>query len=42
MINKIYRNVFEEMGFSNAEINKRVNETFDEIFYGENAFFQTR
>ena len=40
MINKIYRNVFEEIGFSNAEISKRVNETFEEIFYGENAFFQ--
>lgn len=34
-----YRNIFEEAGYSQAEIEERVNETFEEIFYGENKFF---
>lgn len=34
-----YRNVFAEMGYSEAEIEKRVEETFQEMFYGPNSFF---
>lgn len=38
---KQYRNVFLEAGYTKEEIEKRVAETFDEIFYGENRFFHT-
>lgn len=34
-----YRNVFLELGLSEAEIEARVQETFQEIFYGKNKFF---
>lgn len=37
--NKIYRNVFAEAGYSKAEIEQRVEQTFLEIFYGANRFF---
>ena len=37
--NKTYRNVLEEAGYSKAEIEQRVEQTFSEIFYGENRFF---
>lgn len=37
---KDYRNVFKEAGFSEEEINKRVNNTFEEIFYGPDSFFK--
>ena len=39
MEKKTYRNVFLELGLSEEEIAQRVQETFDEIFYGENRFF---
>ncbi|MCR5416984.1 MAG: xylanase [Pseudobutyrivibrio sp.] len=35
------RNVFLELGISQAEIDKRVEDTFNEIFYGENRFYYT-
>lgn len=34
-----YRNVFAEYGYSLGEINKRVEETFQEIFYGKDRFY---
>lgn len=37
--NKSYRNVFQEMGYTEEEINKRVADTFEELFYGEDRFF---
>lgn len=40
--NRRYRNVFKEYGHLEGEIQKRVDETFDEIFYGENALFHKR
>ena len=39
MEKKEYRNVFAECGYSLEEINKRVEDTFQEIFYGENKFY---
>lgn len=39
MGNRTYRNVFMEAGYSEEEINARVEETFWEIFYGEDRFF---
>ena len=36
-----YRNVFLEIGKSPEEIEKRVQDTFDEIFYGADRFFET-
>ncbi|MBN2619233.1 MAG: xylanase, partial [Spirochaetales bacterium] len=39
--NKKYRNVFMDFGYSEIEINKRVLETFEEIFYGPNRFYFT-
>ena len=36
---KEYRNVFLELGLSEDEVQKRVNDTFEEIFYGEDKFF---
>ena len=39
MKNRTYRNVFLELGLSEAEIEKRVQDTFNEIFYGKNKFF---
>lgn len=36
---KSYRNVFLELGYSESEIEKRVKDTFQEIFYGKNRFF---
>ena len=39
MKNRNYRNVFLELGLSQEVIDRRVKETFDEIFYGENRFF---
>ena len=39
MMERIYRNVFKEAGYSNTEIEKRVEDTFQEIFYGENRFY---
>lgn len=37
--NREYRNVFLECGYSEEEIEKRVQETFNEIFYGPNRFY---
>jgi oligosaccharide reducing-end xylanase len=34
-----YRNVFLEVGYTKEVIEKRVTDTFEEIFYGENKFF---
>ena len=39
MENRTYRNVFLDLGLSEEEITKRVQDTFDEVFYGENRFF---
>ena len=39
MFEKKYRNVFEEAGYDPEEIKRRVQETFEEIFYGENRFY---
>ena len=39
MENRTYRNVFSELGLSQEVIDRRVKDTFDEIFYGENRFF---
>lgn len=39
MEKKEYRNVFAECGYSVDEISKRVEDTFQEIFYGENKFY---
>lgn len=36
-----YRNVFKEIGICECEIEKRINYTFQEIFYGENSFYHT-
>ena len=36
---KTYRNVFLEIGKNEAEIEERVQNTFNEIFYGKNRFF---
>jgi oligosaccharide reducing-end xylanase len=36
---KQYRNVFLEFGYTEEEIEKRVADTFEELFYGENKFF---
>ncbi|QEN03440.1 xylanase [Thiospirochaeta perfilievii] len=36
---KEYRNVFKEAGYSEEEIDKRVNDTFEMIFYGADSFF---
>ena len=30
----VYRNIFKECGYSEEEIEKRVKETFETIFYG--------
>ena len=35
------RNVFLEIGKTPEEIERRVNDTFDEIFYGVNKFYET-
>ena len=34
MTDRNYRNVFLEIGKTQEEINKRVEDTFNEIFYG--------
>lgn len=34
-----YRNVFKEFGFCEYEVEKRVNDTFKAIFFGENSFY---
>lgn len=39
MENRTYRNVFAEAGYKEAEIEKRVEDTFGEIFYGKDTFF---
>ncbi|SES83050.1 glycosyl hydrolase family 8 [[Clostridium] polysaccharolyticum] len=39
MEKKTYRNVFAECGYTEEEIEKRVEDTFYEIFYGENKFY---
>lgn len=39
MQKKTYRNVFAEAGYTQEAINRRVEETFEEIFYGENRFY---
>ena len=36
---KVYRNVFLELGLDESEIDKRVQDTFNEIFYGKDKFF---
>ncbi len=41
MSERTYRNLFLECGYKGEEIEKRVNETFEEIFYGENRFYGT-
>ena len=33
---KVYRNVFLELGLGESEIDKRVQDTFNAIFYGKN------
>ena len=40
-MDKNYRNVFLEIGKTPEEINARVEETFQEIFYGKDSFFET-
>ncbi len=37
--NKKYCNMFFEVGYTEDEIDNRVEETFEEIFYGKNRFF---
>ncbi len=39
MENRTYRNVFSELGLSQDVIDRRVQDTFNEIFYGEDRFF---
>lgn len=39
MLQRNYRNVFAEAGYPEEEIEKRVEDTFWEIFYGEDRFF---
>lgn len=39
MNEKQYRNVFAELGYSLEEIDKRVEDTFQEIFYGKDRFY---
>ena len=34
---KVYRNVFLELGLGESEIDKRVQDTFNAIFYGKNS-----
>lgn len=34
-----YKNIFAEAGYSHKEIEKKVSNCFNEIFYGENKFF---
>lgn len=34
-----YKNYFLELGLSEKEVSERVENTFNEIFYGENRFF---
>ncbi|HHX54741.1 MAG TPA: xylanase [Clostridiales bacterium] len=36
-----YRNVFKEIGICECEIEKRINYTFQEIFYSENSFYHS-
>jgi oligosaccharide reducing-end xylanase len=36
-----YRNVFLEIGKTQEEIDKRINDTFQEIFYGADKFYET-
>ncbi len=38
---RVYRNVFAEVGYTEAEIEKRVEDTFQEIFYGKDGFYFT-
>ncbi len=38
-MNKRYRNVFVECGYSMKDVESRVQETFQDIFYGENRFY---
>ena len=37
----MYRNVFAEVGYTEEEIEKRVEDTFQEIFYGRDGFYHT-
>lgn len=39
MSERVYRNVFAEAGYAPEEIERRVKESFEEIFYGENCFY---
>lgn len=39
MEKKEYRNVFAECGYNEEKIRKRVEDTFQEMFYGENKFY---
>lgn len=41
MFMKQYRNVFLEIGKTKEEITARVEETFQEIFYGKDSFYET-
>ena len=34
-----YRNLFAEMGYKQADINKKVNEVFNDVFYGKNKVY---
>ena len=34
-----YRNIFAEVGYSEKEIREKVEQCFEEIFYGEDAFY---
>ena len=33
---KVYRNLFKELGYSDAEINTKINTAWDKLFYGKN------
>ena len=39
MENRTYRNMFLELGLSEEEVEQRVKDTFDGIFYGKDRFF---
>ena len=39
MNNRVYRNVFAEAGFADAEIREKTERCFEEIFYGSGRFY---
>ena len=34
-----YRNLFAEMGYKQADIDRKVNEVFNDVFYGKNKVY---